>query len=196
MCTHQKGWSWPQAISEEMVETGDKKWSVTSTMHVLWRRLRKDQWERCQAFLEWVCPWILWLESVDYLGTSKHFSGQGKKNHNQQWLKWSGVVNFNCMQMSLMKSMQFILGNDWSDAPCSSRFALWQCNFSVSRPLIFVQLYTYTRSIQKQLIKYDTLYYYMRNFCNLIGLEPWYFSLIWNTYMWKLPPFAGSSINR
>ena len=23
-------------------------------------------------------------------------------------------------------------------------------------------------------------------FCNLIGLEPWYFSLIWNTYMWKL----------
>ena len=24
------------------------------------------------------------------------------------------------------------------------------------------------------------LYYYMRNFCNLIGLEQWYFSLIWN----------------
>ena len=23
-----------------------------------------------------------------------------------------------------------------------------------------------------------TLYYYMRNFCNLIGLEQWYFSLI------------------
>ena len=27
------------------------------------------------------------------------------------------------------------------------------------------------------------LYYYMKNFCNLIGLEQWYFSLIWNTYM-------------
>ena len=26
----------------------------------------------------------------------------------------------------------------------------------------------------------------MRNFCNLIGLGQWYFSLIWNTYMWKL----------
>ena len=25
------------------------------------------------------------------------------------------------------------------------------------------------------------LYYYMRNFCTLIGLEQWYFSLIWNT---------------
>ena len=23
-------------------------------------------------------------------------------------------------------------------------------------------------------------------FCNLIGLEPWYFSFVWNTYIWKL----------
>ena len=30
------------------------------------------------------------------------------------------------------------------------------------------------------------LYYYMRNFCNLTGVEQWYFSLIWNTYVWKL----------
>ena len=35
------------------------------------------------------------------------------------------------------------------------------------------------------------LYHYMRNFCNLIGLEQWYFSLIWNTYMWKLQTFCG-----
>ena len=40
------------------------------------------------------------------------------------------------------------------------------------------------------------LYYYMKNFCNLIGLEQWYFTLIWNTYMWKLQTFAGSSINK
>ena len=32
----------------------------------------------------------------------------------------------------------------------------------------------------------------MRNFPNLIGLEQWYFSLIWNTYMWKLQTFSGS----
>ena len=37
------------------------------------------------------------------------------------------------------------------------------------------------------------LYYYMRNFCNLIGLEQWYFSLIWNTYMWKLQTFCDIS---
>jgi len=38
---------------------------------------------------------------------------------------------------------------------------------------------------------YIFLYYYMRNFWNLIGLEQWYFSLIWNTYMWKLQTFCG-----
>jgi len=50
-------------------------------------------------------------------------------------------------------------------------------------------------SLQKNLLKarkvkfgeklFQTLYYYMRNFCNLIGLEQRYFSLIWNTYMWN-----------
>ena len=35
------------------------------------------------------------------------------------------------------------------------------------------------------------LYYYMKNFCNLIGLEQCYFSLIWNTYMGKLQTFCG-----
>ena len=35
-------------------------------------------------------------------------------------------------------------------------------------------------------LQYLYMYYYMRNFFNLIGLEQWYFSLIWNTYHWKL----------
>ena len=38
---------------------------------------------------------------------------------------------------------------------------------------------------------FQLLYYYTRNFCNLIGLDQWYFSLIWNTYMWKLQIFFG-----
>ena len=41
------------------------------------------------------------------------------------------------------------------------------------------------------LVVLGELYYYMRNFCNLIGLEQWYFSLIWNTYTWKLQTFCG-----
>ena len=31
----------------------------------------------------------------------------------------------------------------------------------------------------------------MGNFCNLSGLEQWYFSLPWNTYMWKLQNLFG-----
>ena len=41
-------------------------------------------------------------------------------------------------------------------------------------------------------IWFQVLYYYMRNFCNLIGLEQWYFCLLWNTYKWKLQTFCGS----
>ena len=39
--------------------------------------------------------------------------------------------------------------------------------------------------------KFQRLYYCIRNFCNLIGLEQRYFRLIWNTYMWKLQTFRG-----
>ena len=39
--------------------------------------------------------------------------------------------------------------------------------------------------------KFQRLYYYVRNFYNLIGLEQWYFSLMWNAYMWKLQTFCG-----
>ena len=41
-----------------------------------------------QAFPERVGPRILSLESVDYFGTTDHFSGQKKENnHNQQNFK-------------------------------------------------------------------------------------------------------------
>ena len=58
----------------ETVETGNKNRCVTKAMHVLRRKLR------FRAFPEQVCPRILSLESVDYLGTSvKHFGGRKKK---------------------------------------------------------------------------------------------------------------------
>ena len=50
-----------------------------------------------------------------------------KKNLNEQNFdsepNCSGVVNFHCsprMQMSLVMSVRFILGNDLNDVPCSS----------------------------------------------------------------------------
>ena len=40
------------------------------------------------------------------------------------------------------------------------------------------------------ILRFHCLYYYIRNLCNLICLEQWHFSLIWNTYMWKLQTFC------
>ena len=48
-----------------------------------------------------------------------------KENLNKQNFDgeahWPGVVNFHCMQMSLVMSMQIICGDDWNDVPHSSR---------------------------------------------------------------------------
>ena len=70
----------------------------------------------CRAFPERVGSRILLLESV---GTSDYFSGRKKKKnlneHNFDGeVNWSGVVNFHCMQMSLVMSIRLILGDDWN----------------------------------------------------------------------------------
>ena len=68
-----------------------------------------------RAFPERVGSRILLLESV---GTSDYFSGRKKKNLNEHnfdgEVNWSGVVNFHCMQMSLVMSIRFIFGDDWN----------------------------------------------------------------------------------
>ena len=64
--------------------------------------------KRCQAFLERVGPGILLLESVDYFGESEYFS----EGFDGEAINWSGVVNFHCVQMGLVISMQFIFSND------------------------------------------------------------------------------------
>ena len=56
----------------------------------------------------------------------------------------SGVVNFRCMQMSLVMSMRFIFGDDWNDAPRSSYF-LDFCVFT----------HVFWSIIQKQIVEYD-----------------------------------------
>ena len=103
--------TWSQAFLAETVETGHKYCDVTYNI----------LFERRQAFLEWVGPRILSLQSVDYFRTSEYFSGQKKKRifMNKSSAKqdgeanWSYVVNFvHCGQMSLVMSMQFFSGDD------------------------------------------------------------------------------------
>ena len=54
-----------------------------------------------RAFPEQVSPWILSLERVDYFRTRKHFSGRKNTNLISKTSIMS-VVNFHCMQMSLV----------------------------------------------------------------------------------------------
>ena len=56
--------------------------------------------------------------------------------------------------------------------------------------IIIITITKLSNLIGYQLPWFQPLYYYIRNFCNLIGLEQWYFNLIWNTYMWKLQTFC------
>ena len=63
--------TWSQAFLAETVETGHKYCDVTYNI----------LFERPWAFLEWVGPRILSLESVDYFRTSEYFSGQKKKKN-------------------------------------------------------------------------------------------------------------------
>ena len=48
---------------------------------------------------------------------------------------------------------------------------------------MFLQPFEKRINGRRDRIWFQNLYYYMRNLCNLIGLEQWYFSLIWNTLL-------------
>ena len=65
---------------------------------------------------------------------------------------------------------------------------------NVMKQLVHALIITITKLLNLigyQLPWLQPLYYHMKNFCNLICLEQWYFSLIWNTCMWKLQTFCG-----
>ena len=72
VCAHAKRGSWSPTFLVKAMETGDKNCSVMKAMH------RIESCERCWAFLEWVGPWVLSPESVEYFGTHDYFSGGEK----------------------------------------------------------------------------------------------------------------------
>ena len=91
-----------------------------------------------------------------------------------------------CISIRVLQwSMRITCNNDWR---------LYR------RPICKMQIIMY-RNIYitikpKQEVTFYRLYYFMRNFCNLIDLEHWYFSLIWNTTCENYKAFAGSSIKK
>ena len=95
---HAKRKTRSEAFLAETVETGNKYRDVTYGV-----------FKRCRAFPERVGPRILSLESVDYFGTSEHFSGRKKKNFYEQHFSETSMVGLTgrVLQMSLVISMQF-----------------------------------------------------------------------------------------
>ena len=77
-----------------------------------------------------------------------YFNGQKKE---ESWLakaNWTGVVNFYCMQKSLMMSMRFIFGDEWNDVPCSHhKLKLRPLNLSV-----IIQAYSLQKQLQVSLV--------------------------------------------
>ena len=92
-------------------------------------------------------------------------------------------------------SKRFLFDDHYID---SHNLSTWLCINVVRRKLMLVT----DLRVEKfeALLVCDLLerkYYCMRNFYYLIGLQRWYFSSIWNTYVWKLQlTFAVSSINK
>ena len=92
-------------------------------------------------------------------------------------------------------SKRFLFDDHYID---SHNLSTWLCINVVRRKLMLVT----DLRVEKfeALLVCDLLerkYYCMRNFYYLIDLQRWYFSSIWNTYVWKLQlTFAVSSINK
>ena len=124
------------------MKTGDKNRRV---MKAVLAMHRIESCERCWAFLEWVGPWVLSPERVEYFGTSDYFSGgkKGKTLMSKSSMFRSGVVNCCCVQMSLVMSMRFIFGDGWNDMPHSSHFL----DFCVFTNAFW--------SIQKKIVEYN-----------------------------------------
>ena len=118
-----KGDSWSPAFVAGTAETWNKNCSVTGAMHVLWRKC-----EVCQAFPAFSVHELYRLKVLITLEQVNSSVVEKKENLNKQNLDgeahWSGVVNFRCMQMRLVMTVQFIFSDDWNQVPRSSHVCL------------------------------------------------------------------------
>ena len=80
----------------------------------------------------------------------------------------------------------------WKRDPYPVRLQHWlplNCQSTAEHSLC-ISFRNWNEKTEKSWKDFTVLYYYMRSFCNLIGLEQWYFSLIWNT-CWKITSLCG-----
>ena len=105
------------------METGDKNRNV-SQRHTLFCEESLGKIEQKMSSFSGMgrsansIAWKRW-----FLRESEYFS----ENFDGEAINWSGVVNFHCVQTSLVMSMQFIFSDDWYDA----RLAIVHCIFGL-----------------------------------------------------------------
>ena len=91
----------------DTVETGSKNRSLRDRSHACLGKIK------FRTFPKRVGLRILSLESVDFFGAREHYLSCRKQTESSlAKLRWSGVVIFQCMQMSVVMSMRFIFGDD------------------------------------------------------------------------------------
>ena len=103
-------------------------------------------------------------------------------------------MTWNHVRNQILRTKRFLFDEHYID---SHNLSTWLCINVVRRKLILVTDLR-VEKLEALLVcgLLERKYYCMRNFYYLIGLQRWYFSSIWNTYVWKLQlTFAGSSIN-
>ena len=126
------------------METGDKNRNV-SQRHTLFCEESLGKIDAKDVKLFWngsVHEFYCLKAFTDYFGESEYFS----ENFDGEAINWSGVVNFHCVQMSLVMSMHFFLV--MIDMTCALFIVfLVSSKDVISLELIFVYLYTRSQSL-------------------------------------------------
>ena len=130
------------------METGDKNRNM-SQRHTLFCEKSLGKIDAKDVKLFWngsVREFYCLKEFTDYFGESEYFS----ENFDGEAINWSGVVNFHCVQMSLVMSMHLFLV--MIDMTCALFIVfLVSSKGVISLELIFVYLYTRSQSLSNMI---------------------------------------------
>ena len=105
-----------------------RKLRKTSSFSGTGRSTNSIAWKRWLLWNKWLLKW----SEKENNPNKQNFDGEGN---------WLGVVDFHCLQRSLVMSMRFIFGDDCNDAPYSPPFldfrlfthAFKSCNSETNR---------------------------------------------------------------
>ena len=126
---------------------------------------------------------VKWMYQALFFSLSSQRSKEAKNNNNNN--AWSQVNIQHTYLPSCITSI-----------PIPLFTLVTQSSKSVEKNLAYFKIYWIfgtntsrpSKAMQNGILSIILLH---EKICNLVGLEQWYFSLIWKSYMWKLQTFCG-----